>query len=224
MLISRNLRVKDKRDFFYKNRKDFLVREFGISSRQVVRFLITTLLIIISVTFCVSVVYRYIETFDSGVIEHAWMLYGCLTLIFVGGVLYLAARQVSFLKEALDATEFMNALFSSALSEGHKFCMIVAQADSRIFYVDKAFQSLLPEVLPLANNATLDNVLDKYGVTVVERDAVLQAAKQTMPSQVKLHLQGGSDKKEYAFMVSVEPIKRPAGFCLIRGRIELPNQ
>lgn len=215
------LRINDKDRHFYKNRKDFLVRQFGITSEQVIKFFIATLAVIVGVPLIIYRIYRD-DIMDLGYYNsdsHAWILCGCVTAILTGIVLFVAGRQVKTHKEALDSTEFLNALFASALGHGHKFCIIVAQADTGIFYLDKEFQKIFPEMIP-QKHCTLDMLFSKYGMEDSGQNAVLQAVRDNTASQVKLQIKGGSEKITYDMIISIEPIMRPSGFCLVRGRID----
>lgn len=224
MTVSNKLRIKDKSGQFYKNKEDFFVRQFGISSIKVIKFLLAVLAIVTAVPF---VFYKLYDTNDD-VVEllycyngtgHAWIMVASLTAVLTGVVLLVSGRQVKFNKDALDATEFLNALFASALGQGYDFCLIVTQADLRVFYLNRNFQTIFPEAVTL-EECSLDLLLNMYGVAKSDQTFVLDAVKRDTSSQVKLKMKAGSEKTLGMVALSIEPVLRPSGYCLIRGRKE----
>jgi hypothetical protein len=197
----KNVRATDQADFSAEKRSDFHIRKHGLSSSQVQTMAFAALVITAGVTFLV----------------YNNMLLGSIMCTLFGVVLFVFAKQLEGRKKELLSTEFLNALFASALASGHKFCMIVKQEDGLIVYLNNAFQQMFPDMVETPKR-TLETLLSMYYVSDAERKNVVNAIRQNGASQVPLQIQGGSDRKTHSITLLVEPIARPSGFCLIRAK------
>lgn len=113
------------------------------------------------------------------------------------------------------ATEFQNALFSSALGYSNKFCLIVKN-DGTIVYIDRSFQELFPSFYK-ETRRSIDVLLEYGKVSKDERKIIFSAIEKRIHSKVVFDL---IDAKNHShrIMMSIEPIARPSGFILLRGR------
>jgi PAS domain-containing protein len=137
-----------------------------------------------------------------------------LTLI-LGGVSFYSLFQVQRTHDLLMATEFQNALFSSAIGISHKFCVILKR-DGTITYLDQAFQELFPNFIQQPHRH-LDIWLEQSKVAREEREEISQALLRGGYSKIICVMRTASEGY-YKLVLSVEPIVRPHGFMLLRGR------
>ena len=138
-------------------------------------------------------------------------------LIFVlgGASAWYAATVLQRNRDQLLATEFQNALFASALGMNHKFCFIIKR-DGNIIYQDRSFQDMFPHFIRQPSR-TLDSLLDYGKVSSEEKNAIFRAIEQGDYQKVVFDVRGSDGKFERVLM-NMEPILRPSGFILMRGR------
>ena len=201
MKMSTNLRVSDQNAFSLKNRKDFTVRRHGLSTVVVYKLIFFTLVICAATTFLV----------------YNQMMLGAQITTLIGLVLYIFAKQLEKHKRSLAFTEFLNAMLSSALAKDHKFCMIVKQSDGQIVYLNRDFQKTFPEIAALPMR-TLDILLNRYNFAAGARKSILQATTKGAVKTVNTEFKGPHAKKTQEISFVIEPIQRPVGFSLIRGK------
>jgi len=113
------------------------------------------------------------------------------------------------------STEFVNAIFSSAIGKDCRFCLAVRD-DGEIIYVNRDFHSLFPEFLaqPILNLKKLGSMT---GVNTRDQkkidEALLQQAKRGIT--VDIRLSGNPVPESMSFLI--EPLDIPKGYALIRG-------
>lgn len=140
-----------------------------------------------------------------------------ITIIFILGgatswyVMVLLQRS----RDQLLATEFQNALFASALGMNHKFCFILKR-DGNIIYQDRSFQDMFPDFIRQPRR-TLDMLLDYGRVNNEDKEKIFQGIEQGDYEKVIFDVRGPTGIYEKIVM-SMEPILRPSGFVLMRGR------
>lgn len=113
------------------------------------------------------------------------------------------------------ATEFQNALFASALGINNKFCLIIKR-DGNIIYLDRSFQEMFPDFIKQSRR-TIDMLLDHGKVSREESSKIFSAIERGVYDKVLFDIRS-SDGRYYKIVMSVEPILRPSGFILLRGR------
>lgn len=118
-------------------------------------------------------------------------------------------------RDMLLATEFQNALFASAMGLHNKFCMIIKR-DGTIVYLDRAFQELFPDMLKFSNRSV--EMLLRHGkVSKEDFNRVIAAIDKDTYEKVIFDITDAQGFVHHV-IVSVEPIMRPAGFTMLRGR------
>jgi hypothetical protein len=218
MLIFRNSRVtmtpkshfvrtNDHDNFSGKNRKDFIIRDYGLSTMQMRVVFMGGLLLLAGMA--ILVYYRLLLW------SALYLVSGTVTLI--GIVLVVFAERVENREHIWQGAEFLNALFASALSAGYRFSLIVEQETGTIVYMDRAFQQLFPEATS-PDQRNLADLMSIYSMKESDRQRLREAIHQSSANQVPFAIETGADKKRRNMTVTVEPISRPAGFCLLRGR------
>ncbi len=118
-------------------------------------------------------------------------------------------------RDLMLATEFQNALLSSALGQSNKFCMIIKN-DSVITYIDPSFQEMFPNFYKEPHRA-IGAFLEHGQVSKEESKTVFAAIEKRVRSKVVFDIID-SKKQTHRIIMSLEPIKRPKGFMLLRGR------
>jgi two-component system, cell cycle sensor histidine kinase and response regulator CckA len=113
------------------------------------------------------------------------------------------------------ATEFQNSLFASALGINNKFCMIIRR-NGTIVYLDRMFQEMFPEFLHQPKR-TIDVLLEQGRVSRAESEKVFTAIERGVYEKVVFEIRG-TDSRFNRIIMSIEPILRPSGFILLRGR------
>ncbi len=113
------------------------------------------------------------------------------------------------------ATEFQNALFTSALGSNNKFCIIIKN-DGTLTYMDRAFNDLFSDFVKLPYRH-IDALL-KYGqVEQEECDKIYAAIEHNVNDSIVFTI-NASDNKPHKIVMNIEPITRPTGYILLRAR------
>lgn len=118
-------------------------------------------------------------------------------------------------RDLVMTTEFQNALFASALGINNKFCLIIKR-DGNIVYLDRSFQTLFPDFMKLPRR-TVDELLEYGRVTPEDSEKIITAIEAGIFDKVIYDIRA-SDGQFFKIVMSVEPILRPSGFILLRGR------
>lgn len=147
-------------------------------------------------------------------IHDKMMLIGTLFALFsiLGWYIIL---QLTRSRDMLLVTEFQNALFASAMGLHNKFCMIIKR-DGSIVYLDRSFQTLFPDMLKHSNRS-VDMLLKTGRVEKNDADRILDAIDRGTYEKVIFDITDAQGLLHH-IVLSVEPIMRPAGFTMLRGR------
>lgn len=200
MSVPQNVRASDRKDLTNPSGKDdFVIRRRFPSVRQMAQLCLLSVIVVLGVSIIVS---------------NDTML-GALICILVGSIMLYLGRSIERQQKVINATEFMNALFSSALCRNHRFCAVVRE-DGEIIYLDRGFQEMFPDFMEqpsrdLATFIKISEIPDNHGsnlTSLITSGGVGQAA---------FSVPIGSNKISDSITVTVEPIARPKGFSLVRG-------
>lgn len=118
-------------------------------------------------------------------------------------------------RDLLMATEFQNALFASALGLHNKFCMIIRR-NGNIIYLDRLFQDMFPDFMR-QQTRSIDALLEQGKVSRADSEKIYSAIERGVYEKVIFDIRGG-DSRFTKVVMSIEPILRPSGFILLRGR------
>src|SRR5688500_7775003 len=136
-------------------------------------------------------------------------------VVLLSAVGWYAIVQIQRNRDLVLATEFQNALFTSALGSNNKFCLIIKR-DYTITYMDRAFHECFHEFVKLPYRH-LDAWL-KYGeVSQEECDKIYAAIEHNVKENTVFSI-SASDHKPHKIFMTIEPIKRPQGYVLLRAR------
>lgn len=181
------------------NRQDFVVR----TRRPVWQTLFLMFASVLPVSIFLSIFVKDIFVFG----EILFVLLGTLGTY----VVYTVQR----CRDLVLATEFQNALFSSALGHSNKFCLIIKN-DSTVAYIDRSLQEMLPNFYKEPRRA-IDVLLEQGQVSKEDRKIVFSAIERRVRGKVVFDIIDYK-KQRHRIMMSIEPITRPKGFMLLRGR------
>lgn len=143
------------------------------------------------------------------------LIFSELLFVILGSLGTYVVYTVQRCRDLVLATEFQNALFSSALGHSNKFCLIIKN-DSTIAYIDRALQEMLPNFYKESRHA-VDVLLEQGQVSKEERKLVFSAIERRVRGKVIFDITDHK-KQKHRIMMSIEPIARPKGFMLLRGR------
>lgn len=178
----------------------FIVRK-RTPARQALRYFALLIVIIIGVAV--------LTYYDS--------LTACGLAVVAGVVLLLIGKQLEKVEKNQRAAEFMNALFSNALSKDYRFCL-VARTDGGIIYFNRTFQEMFPAFIAQAKR-DMETLLSLYHVTPEHRGTIATQLIQSTPATLAVIIQSGSDQAPQPLILSMEPIERPRGFVLDRKSV-----
>lgn len=143
------------------------------------------------------------------------IIFGEILFVLLGSLGTYVVFVVQRCRDLVLATEFQNALFSSALGHSNKFCLIIKN-DSTIAYIDRSLQEMFPGFIKEPRRA-IDVLLEQGQVSKEERKMVFSAIERRVRSKVVFDIIDHK-KQSHRIMMTIEPITRPKGFMLLRGR------
>lgn len=193
-----------------RNSDSFNEDEFGdfIIRRRILP--VWQLLLLFGLSFTIL----FVVTTNAGMLGGAVGL-GLAIFAVIGPLTWFTVYFSQQNRDMLLAAEFQNALFSAAARLKTKFVMIVKQ-DGTIFYFDRGFQRVFPET---ASRGTLmiDKIFSSKQITPVEAEKLHRALDEGRADTVFIHLpnEAGEEQK---IIITIDPLPRPAGFFIIRGR------
>ncbi len=198
MASMRNIRASDRLEFFQNKDSGFITRKTTVSS-SLLNYLVLGTVAAIGTWLLV-----YFQT-----------PIGCGVAVIVGMVMLSMSMQLNQARKTLFATEFMNALFSSIVAKGNQFCAITTLGGD-IAYTDRSFQAFFPEFTQ-QKKRRIDDLctLAKLDTATAAEWQKLVTHGQEGQVQVKLEDENGISR---SLTLHIEPIARPNGFVLIRGR------
>jgi PAS domain S-box-containing protein len=118
-------------------------------------------------------------------------------------------------RDMLLATEFQNALFASAMGLHNKFCLIIKR-DGSLVYIDRSFQTLFPDFTKNSNRSVA-LLLHQGKVSREDADRVQNAISSGTYEKVIFDITDAQGIIHHV-VLSVEPLMRPSGFVMLRGR------
>lgn len=179
--------------------RDFVARRRAPSLFQMI--VITTLCAVVGVGLLLS-------------IDNRWTASITLVALLALACWYVVV-QLQRHQDLLLATEFQNALFASALGLNNKFCVIIRR-NGGIVYIDRAFQKMFPDFLR-QSQGSIHTLLERGKVSEEDSNRIFSAIERGVYEKVVFDIKG-SDGAFSKIIMSIEPILRPSGFILLRGR------
>ncbi len=179
--------------------QDFVIRKRNPSLLQLLLIFGAVVLLVISLT--------------TGMVDRYALVIILILLVAIIGWYVIVQTQRN--RDLMLATEFQNALFSSALGMNHKFCMIIRR-DGNVIYFDRYFQDLFPEFMRQPRRS-IDILLDFAKASREDSEKIFAIIERGTFENVILDLRTAGNQTT-RIVLSIEPILRPSGFILMRGR------
>ena len=134
--------------------------------------------------------------------------------VIVGLAFYVIYRKQQNLDLVMH-TEYQNMLFSQAAAQGSNFCLFVRR-DGTIVYANDGLAALFPR-LRFSESQALQSIFDHGSVQGNDRERIMSAIFSGRSDRLVFPLTTAQgERKEY--IMTLEPLKRPSGFMVIRGR------
>lgn len=112
-------------------------------------------------------------------------------------------------------TEYQNMLFSQAAALGATFCIFVRR-DGTIVYANDGLTKLFPH-FAYSDSKALEMVFEQGGVAAADRERIMSAIYANQAERLVFPLlQPDGERKDY--ILTLEPLQRPGGYMVIRGR------
>jgi len=140
---------------------------------------------------------------------------GIILVILLASLGSYVAVQLQRTRDLVLTTEFQNALLASALGIQNKFCLIIRQ-DGNIVYLDRSFQELFPDFFKQPHRTV--GMLVNYGKLSQEESKKIFAAIDRNTYDKVVFTIRDFKGDFHKIVMSIEPILRPSGFILLRGR------
>jgi len=179
--------------------KDFIVRPRGASVKDAFLLFLSAFLIVASILYV-----------KDKVIAIA------IILVVFGIINVYISMDINRQKELLKMTEFQSALFASALSMNYNFSFIVELKKHSVFYFDNSFQKVFPE-FHQQDDRTLTRFFELNKTSEENQKTIHSLLDQKNEQNLVVDMEVVGKIRKIA--VSIEPIQRPSGFVLIRGRL-----
>jgi len=141
---------------------------------------------------------------------------GVLLALGVGSAIAYIGRKLEHQETLQRSSEFMNALFSSALGDGYKFCAVARRA-GEIVYVNRAFQDVFPTFIEQPKR-DLKTLVRLFNIPEEDGQKMMLLATDGALGTVHTSVSVGVDRRSEPLSISVCPISRPHGFVLLRGK------
>jgi len=155
-----------------------------------------------------------IAAFTTFTVDEKLALTALLFVLF-GCVSWYATLNVRNNHDLVQATEFQNAMFASALGMNHDFTFIVSLTDKRIFYLDRPFQTVFPNFFK-QESRTLETFFEQAQVSQENQLAFVALIGKDSVQNLILDMKPA--EASFKVAIAIEPIPRPKGFVLVRGR------
>lgn len=112
-------------------------------------------------------------------------------------------------------TEYQNMLFAQAAALGSTFCMFVKR-NGTIVYANDGLRKLFPHYA-YSESQALEGLFDQGGVRKTDRERVMAAIYNNQSDRLVFPLKPANGP-ESDYILTIEPLARPGGFLVIRGR------
>ena len=141
---------------------------------------------------------------------------GSAVAVAIGLSFALIAQNLEKQKKHKESLEFMNALFSSAIGKGYHFACIVKKTGEIVFY-NRPFQAVFP-AYTIQDTRTLKALLDLYNVPESDRETLRKFMTDNEGGSIATTINAKAQTDKTAITFHLDPIERPTGFFLLRGK------
>ena len=116
--------------------------------------------------------------------------------------------------DLLMSTEYQNLLYAQAVSLGSEFSIFVRR-NGTIVYADRGLRDVLGQSYGEAQ--ALESIFERASVSKTDRERLMGSIYNNMADRLIFPIRNVSGES-VNYILTVEPIPRPAGFVLLRGR------
>jgi hypothetical protein len=141
---------------------------------------------------------------------------GCALAVSIGLSFAMIAQNLEKQKKSKESLEFMNALFSSAIAKDHQFACIVKITGDIVFY-NRPFQAVFP-AYTVQDDRTLKSLFNLYNVPEEHRDVLKKLMEGNQEGSITTTINAKAQTEKTSVIFHLEPIDRPTGFFLLRGK------
>jgi hypothetical protein len=134
--------------------------------------------------------------------------------VVIGAMCWYVSIHITRNYRLLNATEFQNAMFASALAMGSAFCIILTR-DGGFVYFDRSFQGVFPEFIAQPARS-LDIFMEMNGLSKDDKEKIRNAIHGGSYEKIDVDLRYAGNNAQKVTLL-VEPILRPSGYVLVRG-------
>ena len=177
-------------------------------------------------------IWQLVAVFLAGIGLVAWLAmigntlssHTVFAICVFGIIAFLTWFTVFFTQRSRDllmATEFQNAMFASATTLHTQFCLITKQ-DGTIVYYDPGFQRMFPEFMRMEQRA-IDMLLHSSRAPEADRERIFSALSRHVFEKFVLTVTTAEGEQKKV-MLNIDPLPRPKGFFLFRGREYVENR
>ncbi len=198
MKRTKNIRASDKSIFFGIEDSGFVVRK-----RTPLRAIFRLAIMVAIGAAGVIILLHYDD------------MQGPFLTILVGGLFIYVGCKIKQQEILQHSTEFMNAIFASAIGDNYKFCA-VTRRDGEIVYMNRSFQTVFPHFIEQPRH-DLKTLITLSGIAQDDGQKIISMVTDNMPGTLKILIKTGEEKKSESMNVSIQSVSHPRGFVLIRG-------
>ncbi len=162
--------------------------------------------------FCLIVLALLIFTVAPAISGTDYAHLGLAIFVAVLGVYTVLNAQRTL--DLVMTTEYQNMMFSQALALGTSFCLFVRR-DGTIVYADEGLRRLFGT--GTTESKALEAVFKTGGVGTVDRERIMGAIYSNVAERLVFPITAPSGAQRH-YVLTTEPLTRPSGFMMIRGR------
>lgn len=124
-------------------------------------------------------------------------------------------RIITATRRLVMSSEYQNAMFASAAQIGARFCLVAHKSGS-IVYIDPGFQAIFPHFVT-GDSRTVTSLLTYANVPEHLARKIVSIMQKNSSETIMLPITG-TDNNSIDIFVNIDPIARPKGYFIIRGR------
>lgn len=138
-----------------------------------------------------------------------------LSVVAIGMLCFYVVLRKQQSLDLVMMTEFQNMLFAQAAALGSNFCMFVKR-DGTIEYANEGVKELFP-AYSHGEAHSLENLLQQAKVNKTDSERLMGAIISSQRDRLIFPIIT-ADNKVHEYILTVEPLPRPAGYVVVRGR------
>ncbi len=159
----------------------------------------------------------------TGITSHqgqGQIIFALTLMIVIGALSWFTVAYTRRQRDLVLLAEYQNTIFASAVGVGSQFTMIV-KTEGAIVYIDPGLQQIFPD-LDYRRLKHIEQFFELSGLPDPQREAINRAFAERSNSHTQIDLEM-PDKRVITAIITVNPLPRPAGYFLLRGREYVPR-